>query len=291
MSSTELRLQVLARHLQTDKAFSHNTLARQSCCVTDVSQLAGPLLQGQVAVITGSGQGLAAAAAELFALHGAKVVVTDIDADKAQQVAVRIRENGGEAHAICGDVTTDDFPERLATGTVKQFGRIDILLNSAGFHWGGMLHRLSKKRWDALLAVHCTAAFRMIQAVAPHMRDAAKKEMQSSDRASPRTIINVSSTVGLHGEVGQVNYSAAKAALIGLTKTVAKEWGPFNVRSNAIAYGWINTRLTQVGTALHLNNGLPDAHGTHFMDPHELHNHAEFLAHRPQIWHQDFYGC
>ena len=86
-----------------------------------------------------------------------------------------------------------------------------------------------------------------MQAVAPYMRETAKKELESSDAAKPRTILNVSSTVGVHGNTGQANYSAAKAAVIGLTKTVAKEWGPFNVRCNAVTYGFIDTRLTQVG--------------------------------------------
>lgn len=115
-----------------------------------------------------------------------------------------------------------------------------------GYTWDGVIHKIVPPQWDAMLAVHATAPFRLIQAASPYMRDAAKKEMESSPTgtARPRVIINVSSTSGTHGNAGQANYAAGKAAVVGLTKTVALEWGPFNIRCNALAFGFIATRLT-----------------------------------------------
>ncbi|CAK0783378.1 hypothetical protein CVIRNUC_006577 [Coccomyxa viridis] len=218
----------------------------QAASMTPISTAAsqGRMLEGKVAIITGSGQGLGAAAAKLFAQHGAKLVVTDLDGSKAKQIAHEIESQGGEAISLAGDVTAEDFPRRCVEAAVKHFGTIDILINNAGFTWDGMIHKITAKQWDAMLAVHCTAPFRLIQAAAPVMRDAAKKELESMDQATQRCIINVSSTSGTHGNAGQANYSTAKAGVVGLTKTVAREWGAFNIRCNAIAYGFIATRLT-----------------------------------------------
>lgn len=197
---------------------------------------AGPLLQNQVAIITGSGQGIGESTAKLFAQHGAKVVVTDIDGKKADKVVNEIRSAGGEAIAIPGDVTDPTYAETLIKGTVDAFGKINHIVNNAGFTFDGMIHRMSDKQWDTILQVHNTAPFRIIKAAAPYLR---------INNDEPKTIVNVSSTSGLHGNVGQVNYSCAKAGVIGLTKTVAKEWGLFNVRCNAIAFGFVDTRLTR----------------------------------------------
>ncbi|KAK9905057.1 hypothetical protein WJX75_008788 [Coccomyxa subellipsoidea] len=209
-----------------------------------VSASAQPLLKGKVAIITGSGRGLGAAAANLFAEHGARLVVTDLDVAKADEVAAGIRSRGGEAISLAGDVTAEEFPARCVKAAVEAFGTIDILINNAGFTWDGMIHRITPKQWDAMLAVHCTAPFRLIQAAAPVMREAAKKELDERGKATQRCIINVSSTSGTHGNAGQANYATAKAGVVGLTKTVAREWGSFNIRCNAIAYGFIATRLT-----------------------------------------------
>lgn len=127
---------------------------------------------------------------------------------------------------------------------MAKWGKLHILVNNAGYTWDGVIHRMSDRQWEAMLAVHNTAPFRLIRAAAPHMRDAAKKEQEQKGRAKPRCIINISSTSGLHGNAGQANYATAKMGVIGLTKTVAKEWGQFNVRCNAVAFGTIETRLT-----------------------------------------------
>lgn len=204
-----------------------------------------PILENQTAIITGAGRGIGAAAALLFAQHGARVVVSDRDAEPAEAVAAEIRNGGGEAFAIPGDITGPEFPRILVEKTVEQFGALHILVNNAGYTWDGMLHKMTDKQWDAILAVHTTAPFRLVRAAAPYMRDAAKREEAELGKAGPRSIINVSSTSGLHGNIGQLNYATAKMGMVGFTKTVAREWGPFNIRCNAVAFGYIETRLTQ----------------------------------------------
>lgn len=126
-----------------------------------------------------------------------------------------------------------------------RLGRLDVLVNNAGFTWDGVIHRMGPEQWQAMLDVHVTAPFKIIQAAAPLLRDAAKAEIDAGGAAAPRSVINISSTSGTHGNAGQANYAAGKAAVVGLTKTVAKEWGQFNIRANAIAFGLIDTRLTR----------------------------------------------
>jgi 3-oxoacyl-[acyl-carrier protein] reductase len=203
------------------------------------------MFANQVAVITGAGRGIGAAAAELFAWHGAKVVVNDLNQEPADAVVEVIQAAGGEAIAVAGDVTEVEFPERLMETAVSTYGKINILVNNAGYTWDGMLHKMNDKQWQAILDVHATAPFRMIRAVAPYMRDPAKEELASGGLKEPRCIINVSSTSGLHGNIGQSNYATGKMGIIGLTKTVAKEWGGFGIRCNAVAFGFVDTRLTR----------------------------------------------
>jgi 3-oxoacyl-[acyl-carrier protein] reductase len=203
------------------------------------------LLQDKVAIITGSGRGIGAATALLFASHGAKVIVTDIDPQPAEETVAKIKSAQGTALCVPTDVTDAGGVEELIGQTVNTFGGIDILVNNAGYTWDGMLHKMSDEQWDAMLAVHLTAPFRIIRAAVPYMREAAKKEKEQSGAAKARKIINISSTTGTRGNVGQANYAAGKAGIIGLTKTLAKEWGMFNIQVNAVAFGFIETRLTQ----------------------------------------------
>ncbi|KAK4041393.1 hypothetical protein C8A01DRAFT_34591 [Parachaetomium inaequale] len=197
----------------------------------------GGLLAGQVAIITGSGQGIGAECARLFANEGAKVVVSDIDADKAENVASAIRASGGEALAVAGDLLKDEcITELVKKAAAFGNGKIHILVNNAGFTWDAVIHKMTDKQWDTMLAMHGTAPFKLIRAAAPYFR---------VRDGAPRNIVNVSSTSGLHGNAGQLNYAMAKAGVVGLTKTIAKEWGPaFGVRANTVAFGHIETRLT-----------------------------------------------
>jgi len=203
------------------------------------------LLSGKTAIITGSGRGIGAATAELFAEHGANVIVTDIDPAPADDTASKIVSAGGQAVAVPADVTDDGGIEELVGQAVNTFGGIDILVNNAGYTWDGMMHKMSDEQWDAMLAVHLTAPFKIIRACIPYMREQAKKEIAKNGQAKARKIVNISSTSGTRGNVGQANYAAGKAGIIGLTKTLSKEWGRFNIQVNAVAFGMIDTRLTQ----------------------------------------------
>ncbi len=201
------------------------------------------MLKDRVAIITGSGRGIGQAAAKIFASEGAKVVISDIDAAPAEETVAQIKDAGGEAISYVGDATAEGFAEGIVKAAADAFGGIHILVNNAGFTWDGTVHKMSDKMWDAMLNLHLKTPFQLIRAAAPYFRDAAKKEMESGV-VVPRKIVNVTSIAGTQGNPGQANYSSAKAGMVGLTKTMAKEWGRFNVQSNAVAFGWVDTRLT-----------------------------------------------
>jgi len=203
------------------------------------------LLKGKVAIVTGSGRGIGRAAAELLARHGARVVVSDIDPDPAAEVTSAIRASGGEAITKAGDVTASEFPEQIVNAAIQNFGGLDIIVNNAGYTWDSVIHKMTDEQWEQILAIHLTAPFRIIRAASSHFRESAKREKASSGRAVARKIVNISSTSGTRGNAGQVNYASGKAGIIGLSKTLAKEWGQFNVQINVVAFGRIATRLTQ----------------------------------------------
>jgi 3-oxoacyl-[acyl-carrier protein] reductase len=203
------------------------------------------LLDGKVAILTGSGRGIGAAAAKLFASEGASVVVCDLDPAPANETVEAIKAAGGKAIAVPGDMTDPAFPEQLVAKAIESFGGLDVIVNNAGYTWDATIHKMTDKQWQAMLDIHVTAPFRLIRAAAPYIRETAKKENDQQGHANPRKIINVSSVSGTQGNAGQANYSTAKAGVTGLTKTLAKEWGQFNVQVNCVAYGWIETRLTQ----------------------------------------------
>ncbi|KAK0199559.1 hypothetical protein DFS33DRAFT_1268422 [Desarmillaria ectypa] len=219
------------------------------------------LLADEVAIITGAGQGIGRSAALLFAKEGAKVVISDIDATKLISVAAEIEALGGSGNvlSVAGDVGADDFPKKIVDATIKAFGKINHIVNNAGFTFDKMLHTTPDEAFDVILKIHVRAPFRLVRQAAPYFRVKGSTEN--------RSVINVSSTTGLHGNVGQANYAAAKSAVIGLTKTIAKEWGPFGVRANTIAFGLVHTRLTaakEAGATIEINGkkvalGVPGA--------------------------------
>jgi len=204
----------------------------------------GKMLEDRVAIITGSGRGIGRCAALMFAEAGAKVVVSDIDAEPANETVADIKKAGGTAIAYIGDVAKTGFAEGIVKAAVDTWGALHIIVNNAGYTWDSTIHKMTEEQWDAILDIHLKAPFRIIKAAAPYFRDAAKKE-QEQGISIARKIVNISSTSGVNGNPGQANYSSAKAGVVGLTKTIAREWGQFNVQVNAVAYGWIDTRLTQ----------------------------------------------
>ena len=199
------------------------------------------LLDGKAAIITGSARGIGRATAELFVAEGAKVLINDIDGDVAEQAASEI---DGETAVFSGDLTKPGAADELVAAAVDAFGSVDAVVNNAGYTWDGVVHRMSDEQFQAMLDIHTIVPFRVIRALAPHWREAAKAE-QAEGREVFRKIVNISSVSGTMGNAGQANYSAAKAGVTGLTKTLAKEWGQFKVNVNAVAFGFVETRLTQ----------------------------------------------
>jgi 3-oxoacyl-[acyl-carrier protein] reductase len=198
------------------------------------------VLDGKAAIVTGSARGIGRATAEILSAHGARVLINDIDGDVAEQAASEIE---GETAVFAGDLTAEGVPEALVQAAIDAFGQLDIVVNNAGYTWDGMLHKLSDDQFRAMLEIHTVVPFRVLRAAAPYVRDAGKKERQEG-REVFRKVVNVTSISGTQGNLGQANYAAAKAGLVGLTKTAAREWGPFMVNVNAVAFGFIDTRLT-----------------------------------------------
>jgi 3-oxoacyl-[acyl-carrier protein] reductase len=198
------------------------------------------LLDGKAAIVTGSARGIGRATAELMAAEGAKVLINDLDADVAEQTASEI---GGETAVHAGDLTAPDGADKLVAAAVDAFGAVDIVVNNAGYTWDGVVHKMSDEQFQAMLDIHTIVPFRVARALAPHWREAAKAE-RGEDKEVFRKLINISSTSGTMGNPGQANYSAGKMGVVGLTKTLAKEWGQFKVNVNAVAFGFVDTRLT-----------------------------------------------
>lgn len=201
------------------------------------------LLEEKVAVVTGSGRGIGRAVAELLAAHGARVVVNDLDEAVAEEAASSIRQAGGTALVVTGSVSDPKFPDHLVRTTVDTLGSLDVLVNNAGYTHDGVIHKMSDEQWYAMLEVHLTGPFRLLRAASRYWRDWAKAESEQGKRVM-RKVINVSSTSGVAGNAGQVNYAAGKMGIVGVTKTLAREWGRLNINVNAVAYGFIETRLT-----------------------------------------------
>jgi len=198
------------------------------------------VLDDKVAIVTGSARGIGRATAELLSEHGARVVINDLDGDAAGQTAAEI---AGETVVHAGDLTKAGAPEALVQTAIDAWGRLDIVVNNAGYTIDGAIHKLSDDAFQRMLDIHTVVPFRVIRAAAPHLREPAKVEREEG-REVFRKIVNVSSISGTMGNAGQANYAAGKAAVVGLTKTLAKEWGQFKINVNAVAFGFIETRLT-----------------------------------------------
>jgi 3-oxoacyl-[acyl-carrier protein] reductase len=198
------------------------------------------VLDGKAAIVTGSARGIGRATASLLAEQGARVLINDLDSDVAEQAASEIQ---GETAVFGGDLTEEGVCDQLVEKAVDELGQLDIIVNNAGYTWDGTLHKMSDEQFQAMLDIHTVVPFRIARAAAPHLREPAKKEKEEGKEVF-RKIVNITSVSGTMGNAGQANYSAGKSGVVGLTKTLAKEWGQFRVNVNAVAFGFVETRLT-----------------------------------------------
>ncbi|HWF47822.1 MAG TPA: SDR family oxidoreductase, partial [Bryobacteraceae bacterium] len=202
-------------------------------------------LTGRAAIVTGAARGIGLAIAQKLAGAGAAVVLTDVDAQALDHARAQIEKSvSGTATTIAGDLTGVDFPQAVVDKALDTFGSIDILVNNAGYTWDNVIQKTSDAQFQAMLDIHVIAPFRMLRAAASWLREAAKKEAVSQQGIT-RKVVNITSISGTDGNAGQVGYSAGKAAVVGLTKTMAKEWGRYQVTVNAVGFGLIDTRLTR----------------------------------------------
>jgi 3-oxoacyl-[acyl-carrier protein] reductase len=202
-------------------------------------------LQDKVALVTGSGRGIGRAIAMKLAAEGARVVINDLDTAPAEETVLAIRAAGGEAVACAGSVTAPDFAERFVGTAVERYKGLDIIVNNAGYTWDSVIQKMSDEQWYAMIDVHLTAPFRILRAAQPVVRGLVKAD-DAAGRRVVRKVVNISSVAGLFGNAGQTNYAAGKAGIVGMTMTLAKEWGRLNTTVNCVAFGFIKTRLTEV---------------------------------------------
>jgi 3-oxoacyl-[acyl-carrier protein] reductase len=202
-------------------------------------------LEGKIAIVSGSGRGIGREIALKLATEGASVVVNDLDAEPAKETVAAIEAAGGETVECSGSVTEEGFAERFVQAAVDSFGGLDIIVNNAGYTWDSVIQKMTDEQWDAILDVHLKAPFQILRAAQPVISAAVKKARAAGEPIPCRKVVNISSLSGTGGSMGQANYSAAKAGVTGLTKTLAKEWGRYNVTVNSVAFGMIKTRLTE----------------------------------------------
>jgi len=199
-------------------------------------------LNGKVAIVTGSGRGIGAGIARAFAEQGAKIVVCDLDADPANNVADEIRNAGGDAISVVVDVTNRDQIESALAKAEEAFGRVDILVNNAGLSVPAMIEKMTPEQWDQVTAVNLTGVFNCTQIIG---RTFVARGRENPDVLCNGKIVNVTSVAGLRGTVGQINYAAAKAGVLGVTMSAAREWGRYGVNVNCVAFGMVETRMTE----------------------------------------------
>jgi len=201
-------------------------------------------LESKAALVTGAGRGIGRAIALKLAEYGAAVMVNDLDAAPAAETEAVVRQSGGKAASLAGDVTDPAFPQRLVDATIERFGGVDIIVNNAGYTWDNVIQKTTDEQFQAMLNIHIVAPFRILRAASGWIREAAMRE-NAEGRRVMRKVVNVTSIAGTDGNPGQAGYSSGKSGVIGLTKTIAKEWGRYNVTVNAVGFGIIETRLTQ----------------------------------------------
>jgi len=201
-------------------------------------------LSSKTALVTGAGRGIGRAIAEKLAAAGAAVMINDLDSGPAGETTKAIRAGGGRAESMAGDITSADFPQKLVDAAIAAFGAIDIIVNNAGYTWDNVIQKTTDEQFQAMLDIHIVAPFRVLRAASGFIRESAKREI-AEGRPVMRKVVNITSIAGTDGNPGQAGYSSGKAGVIGLTRTMAKEWGRYNVNVNCVGFGLIETRLTQ----------------------------------------------
>ncbi len=200
-------------------------------------------LAGKIALVTGAGRGIGQAIALKLASEGANVVLNDLDAAPAEDTAAKIATLGRKAAVVAGDITSTELANAFVAKAMTEFGGLDIVVNNAGYSWDGVMQKTTDEQFEAMLAIHVKAPFQVLRAAIEPIRALTKKEA-AAGKVPNRKVVNISSIAGLYGNAGQAGYSAGKAAIVGLTKTLAKEWGRYNVNVNCVAFGLIQTRMT-----------------------------------------------
>ena len=198
-------------------------------------------LEGRVAIVTGAAQGIGRSIVQKLANEGAQVIANDLDADLLAESVDKLTEQEMTAHALPGDITEQATTEALVSTALERYGDLHIVVNNAGYIWNSAAVKHTDEQWQAMLDVHATGPFRLLREAGHHFRQQASTE--SPDRL--RKIVNVSSISGIYGAATQVAYSSAKAAVVGMTKTLAREWGRYHVTVNCVAFGYIDTRLIE----------------------------------------------
>jgi len=200
-------------------------------------------LEGKTALVTGAGRGIGKAIARRLVGAGARVMINDLDEPMLLEAEAELAHPGRVSH-ITGDLTDPAIPELIVQATLAEFESIDIIVNNAGYSWDNVIQKTSDEQFQAMLDIHLVTPFRILRAASAFIREAAKKEIAASQRVM-RKVVNITSIAGTDGNPGQAGYSVGKAGIIGLTKTLAKEWGRYNVNVNAVGFGLIQTRLVQ----------------------------------------------
>ncbi len=213
-------------------------------------------LEGKTAIVTGAGRGIGKAIAGRLAAAGASVMVNDLD-EKMLRDSQADYPDPDRVCYISGDLTDPSIPQEVVDATLAAFGSIDIVVNNAGYSWDNVIQKTTDEQFQAMLEIHLVTPFRLLRAASTYIREAAKKEIAAGHRVM-RKVVNITSIAGTDGNPGQAGYSSGKAGVIGLTKTLAKEWGRYNVNVNAVGFGLIETRLVQ---PLNANGASMEMHG------------------------------
>ncbi len=200
-------------------------------------------LSGKSAIVTGAGRGIGRAIVQRLAAAGASALICDLDGEALRQTQASVRAPACVA-TVQGDLMDPVFPQQVVDAALQNFHAIDIVVNCAGFSWDGVIQKTTDEQFLAMLNIHVVAPFRLLRAASAYLRETAKQEI-AQGRRTMRKVVNITSISGTDGNPGQAGYSAGKAGVIGLTKTLAKEWGRYNINVNAVGFGLIQTRMTQ----------------------------------------------